>query len=92
MLSTPFELHPGLKVDLPSSSSQEVKKEPDNVKIVLTKTGRIFFNGKKVDINRLNKNFSKIKNKKTLVIIEADRFAYHGTVVSIMDIAKKKTV
>ena len=89
MLSTSFELHPGLKVNLPESSTKEVKKEPESLKVVLTKTGTIYLNGKKVDVITLRKKFASVKNKKTLVVIEADKFSYHGTVVSIMDIAKQ---
>ena len=89
MLSTSFELHPGLKVNLPESSTKEVKREPASLKVVLTKTGTIYLNGKKVNVKTLQKKFSNVKNKKTLVVIEADKFSYHGTVVSIMDIAKQ---
>ena len=89
MLSTSFEIHPGLKVNLPETSSKELDKKPKNVKIVISKSGKIYFNNKKVDINSLSKNFQKIKNKKTLVVIEADKLAYHGTVVTVMDLAKR---
>ena len=89
MLSTSFELHPGLKVNLPETSTKEVKKEPESLKVVLTKTGTIYLNGKKVNVKTLQKKFATVKNKKTLVVIEADKFSYHGTVVSIMDIAKQ---
>ncbi len=89
MLSTSFELHPGLKVNLPETSTKEVKKEPESLKVVLTKTGTIYLNGKKVNVKTLQKKFASVKNKKTLVVIEADKFSYHGTVVSIMDIAKQ---
>ncbi len=89
MLSTSFEIHPGLKVNLPDSSTKELDKKPQNIKVVITKAGKIYFNGKKVNINTLNKKFAAIKNKKILIVIEADRFSYHGTVVTVMDIAKK---
>ncbi len=88
MLSTTFEIRPGIKVNLPESSSKEIKKEPKNVKIIITKKEEIFFNGKKVDLNGLKNEFKKIKNKKILIIIEADKFSYHGVVVSVMDVAK----
>ena len=88
MLSTTFEINPGLKVNLPESSTKEVEKKPKNIKIVITKKGEIFFNNQKVDLNTLNKKFKQVKNKKTLIIIQADKYSYHGTVVSVMDIAK----
>ncbi len=89
MLSTSFEINPGIKVNLPETSSKELQKKPKNIKIVITKTGTIFFNNKKVNINSLNKRFKNIKNKKTLIVLEADKYSYHGTVVTVMDIAKK---
>ncbi len=88
MLSTTFEVNPGIKVNLPESSSKEIKKETKDIKIIITKSEHIYFNGKKVDLQQLKKEFAKIKNKKRLIIIEADKFSYHGVVVSVMDVAK----
>ncbi len=89
MLSTTFEINPGLKVDLPESSSKEIQKQKKEIKVVITKTGTIYFNGKPVDLKVLNYKFKNIKDKKTLIIIEADKFSYYGNVVSVMDIAKQ---
>jgi biopolymer transport protein ExbD len=89
MLSTTFEINPGLKVNLPESSSKEIQKQKKEIKIVVTKTGSIYYNGRPVDLNKLNNRFKNLKDKKTLVIIEADRFSFYGNVVSVMDIAKQ---
>ncbi len=89
MLSTTFEINPGIKVNLPESSSKEIQKQKKEVKIVITKTGTIYYNGKAVDLTKLKKEFQRIKDKKTLIIIEADRFSFYGNVVSVMDIAKQ---
>ncbi len=89
MVSTTFEVNTGLKVDLPTSSSKEIKKEPETINISVTKSGEIYYNGGKIDIVNLNAKFQNLKNKESLIIIKADKFSYHGTVVSIMDLAKK---
>ena len=88
MLASTFEINPGIKVNLPEGTTKELKKEPKSIKIYITKKEEIFLNGKRVDLNLLKKMLSKIKNKKSLIIIEADKFSYHGVVVSVMDIAK----
>ena len=88
MLSTTFEVNPGLKVNLPESSTKEVEKKPKNINIVITRKGEIFFNNQKVSLNTLDKRFKRVKNKNLLIIIKADKYSYHGTVVSVMDIAK----
>ena len=88
MLSTTFEVNPGIKVNLPESTSKEITKEPKEIKILITKSGKLYYNGKKITLSDLEKKFKNLKDKKKLIIIEADRYAYHGTVVTVMDIAK----
>ena len=88
MLSTTFEIKPGIKVNLPEGTTKEIKSEPKDIKIYITKKEEIYFNGKRVDLTKLKKELSKIRNKKKMVIIEADKFSYHGVVVSVMDVAK----
>ncbi len=88
MLSTTFEIKPGLKVDLPEGTTKEIKTEQKDLKIYITKKEEIYFNGKKVSLDTLKNELSKIQNKKKLIIIEADKFSYHGVVVSVMDVAK----
>ena len=90
MLSTTFEIKPGIKVDLPEGTTKEIKTEPNDLKIFITKKEEIFFNGKRVNLEKLKKELAKIKNKNKLIIIEADKFSYHGVVVSVMDVAKSQ--
>lgn len=88
MLSTTFEIKPGIKVNLPEGTTKELKKEPKDIKIFITKKEEIYFNGKRVSLDKLKKELTKIRDKKKLIIIEADKFSYHGVVVSVMDVAK----
>ena len=90
MLSTTFVTTPGIKINLPEASSKELKVQEKEVRIALTKKGRIYLNRKLVtldDVRKILKQKARI-NPKMLVIIQADEQVTHGKVVQIMDIAK----
>ena len=87
-LSTTFQVNPGIKVNLPEGTQKEIKTEPKDLKIYITRREEIYFNGKRVDLDTLKRELKKIKNKRRMIIIEADKFSYHGVVVSVMDVAK----
>lgn len=90
MLSTTFVTTPGIKINLPEASSKELKVQEKEVRIALTKSGKIYLNRKLVslgDVRNILKRKARI-NPKMLVIIQADEQVIHGKVVQIMDIAK----
>lgn len=90
MLSTTFVTTPGIKINLPEASSKELKVQEKEVRIALTKSGKIYLNRKLVslgDVRNILKQKARI-NPKMLVIIQADEQVIHGKVVQIMDIAK----
>jgi len=90
MLSTTFVTTPGIKINLPQASSKELKVQEKEVRIALTKKGKIYLNRKLVtldDVRKILKQKARI-NPKMLVIIQADAQVTHGKVVQIMDIAK----
>jgi len=90
MLSTTFVTTPGIKINLPEASSKELKVQEKEVRIALTRKGRIYLNRKLVtldDVSKTLKQKARI-NPKMLVIIQADEQVTHGKVVQIMDIAK----
>jgi len=90
MLSTTFVTTPGIKINLPEASSKELKVQEKEVRIALTKKGKIYLNRKLVtldDVRKILKQKARI-NPKMLVIIQADEQVTHGKVVQIMDIAK----
>ena len=90
MLSTTLSINPGIKVDLPRASAKQVKKKKTTVRIAIEASGRIYADGKKISLQKLNGIFSGLakKDPETLVIIEADKKVYHGVVVKVMDAAK----
>ncbi len=90
MLSTTFVTTPGIKINLPEASSKELKVQEKEVRVALTKEGKIYLNRKLVsldDVRKILKQKARI-NPKMLVIIQADAQVTHGKVVQIMDIAK----
>jgi biopolymer transport protein ExbD len=90
MLSTTFVTTPGIKINLPEASSKELKVQEKEVRVALTKKGKIYLNRKLVtldDVRKILKQKARI-NPKMLVIIQADAQVTHGKVVEIMDIAK----
>ncbi len=90
MLSTTFVTTPGIKINLPKASAKELKVQEKEVRIALTRSGKIYLNRKLVtvdDVRKILRQKARI-NPKMLVIIEADAQVIHGKVVQIMDIAK----
>ena len=90
MLSTTFVTTPGIKINLPEASSKELKVQEKEVRIALTRKGKVYLNRKLVtlnDVKKILKQKARI-NPKMLVIIQADAQVTHGKVVQIMDIAK----
>lgn len=90
MLSTTLSINPGIKVDLPKASAKQVKRKKTTIRVAIEPSGRIYADGKKVRLQKLDDIFSGLakKDPDTLVIIEADKKVYHGVVVKVMDAAK----
>lgn len=52
MVTTPM-LHNAIKIELPQGSSQEAKKEPEQMIVSIDNNGKVFFNNKEVSIDGL---------------------------------------
>lgn len=55
MVTTPM-LHNALKIELPQGSSQEAKKEPEQMTVSIDTNGVIFFNNKEVALDKLGES------------------------------------
>jgi biopolymer transport protein ExbD len=96
MLTTTFIGAPAIKVNLPTSSAKEISKERKEVKITITKDGKIYVDratggsGDPISLKELGKLLNKVAREKrdTMVIIRADENTTHGNVVAVMDLAK----
>ncbi len=91
MLSTSLSVNPGIKIDLPKASAEQVKKKKTTLRVAIATGGRIFLEGKKLNLEQLRDKFAAASKKSggdALVVIEADKKVYHGLVVKVMDAAK----
>jgi len=90
MVSTSFAtIRQGIKVDLPTTSTPQ-KKIEQNIIISITKDNKIYIGKTHVSEKKLVAILkSKLKGKRGLVIINADKMVRHGRVVEVMDLAKQ---
>ena len=90
-VSTTFKVFPGISVDLPGAESETIKEEKQSVTAILTETGEIFIDGKPIEADHLVDTLRTRQEESPvdMFILEADRTAQHGQVVTLMDAAKK---
>jgi biopolymer transport protein ExbD len=81
----------GLKVNLPKGAATDVTAHPTDLSVAVLADGRYVLAGNVVTQDELKAAFDKAKtaNPDTLVIVQADEGVSHGTVVAVMEMAKK---
>lgn len=85
MVSTTFQVQPGLEVNLPhSSTTAEVQSEP--WVITIQTNGNLYLDNDQVSLADLKE---QIVDTERGVILKADRQVPHGTVVSVLDQVKQ---
>ncbi len=91
MISSTFVVKPGLKVDLPEASVEEVPQEKGDIVVFVTKDNKVKIDDEFYSSAELYEKLSALKKEKpeAKLIIQADEEANHGTVVDIMDNAKR---
>jgi biopolymer transport protein ExbD len=90
MVTSTFLEQPGMKLELPSAKSAEVS-QVEKLVLYIGPDGEIVFNDQTValdDLEGVIKAAVPQAKEKTLVL-KADRTVQHGTVVAVMDIAKR---
>jgi len=90
MISTTFIEKPGLKIDLPDSSAQQLKQDDKEVQLYLTADGSIYFERQQITYAQLSQkltSFGGLTEKMTFMLM-ADKDALHGKVIQLMDLAK----
>jgi len=87
-------LNPGIKVDLPESSVEEIVQKEKEVTVSITKEGEVMVDSTAVNFAQLFDELKKItdKNPQAVVVIQADKNVTHGVVVKIMDIARSSGI
>ena len=90
MVTSTFLEQPGMKLELPSAKSAEVS-QVEKLVLYLGPGGEIMFNDRAVTLDDLLGVIEEAvpqAAEKTLVL-KADKTVQHGTVVAVMDIAKR---
>ncbi len=89
MVSAIYIVSQSLKVELPKTASSD---EPANTPLAvsITKDGVYLWNQKPIQESLLRAEFKKGKaaNKDASLVLSADREAFHGDVVHVIDMAK----
>ncbi len=90
ILSSRFIFQSVVAVNLPTSVTSEVEAQA-NHDVILTKSGLIFFDGRKVNREGLNfgLELALSKGRNPLVIIRADKGVPYNQVMKIMGLIKK---
>jgi biopolymer transport protein ExbD len=81
----------GLKVNLPKGGAADVTARSTDLSVAVLADGRFVLAGNVVSEDELRKSFddAKLKDPDTVVIVQADEGVPHGTVVQVMELAKK---
>lgn len=89
MVSAFYIVSQSLKVELPKTSSSDGAANTP-LSVTITKQGGVLFNEKPIEQSALREEFRKAKlaNKDASLVVSADREAYHGDVVTVIDQAK----
>ncbi len=89
MVSAVYIVSQSLKVELPKTATSD-QPASSPLAVTITKEGRYLFEKKPIDqaglVAAMKK--AKAKNVDASLVITADRLAYHGEVVHVIDLAK----
>lgn len=89
MVATPMIIQSAIKVKLPQAVKSE-QQDTKSVVITLTSERKIFISDKEVTVDTLVKELSlKLSKEDLIVVINADKGVSHGSVVQLLDAAKK---
>ncbi len=86
-------VHRGIPVDLPAAPSSIVNKE-DYLSISVTEEGKVFLNKIEVSLVELPDLLSQEKGRspEIKVFINADKKAYHGLVIKVLDAVRRSGI
>jgi biopolymer transport protein ExbD len=89
MVSAVYIVSQSLKVELPKTASSDAPTSTP-LSVTVTKEGEYLFNQKTIDETGLREEFRKAKaeNADASLVLTADRAAFHGDVVHVIDLAK----
>ena len=91
MVSTNFNEAPGIEVELPQASTEQIIQDAKDLEVWLTADSELFVEQEVVNKGELKQRISDALkgNPGILVIIKADEEVAHARVVEVMDIAQE---
>lgn len=89
IVTSSFVKESGIEVNRPQASNSVSQKEA-GIFIAITANNEIYIDKRMVDKERVQANLERLltEQSNTSVVIQADEFAFNGTVISVMDAAK----
>lgn len=90
MVSSTFLEQPGIKLELPEAQSAVVVDQKDYT-LFVDKSGKMYLNDDEVEMQNLESKIKAAlpKMKDSALVLKADQDVSHGTVVKVMDLAKR---
>lgn len=90
LLTASFITTPNLNVELPKASAKAAASESRDLMVVITREGKLQYEKEQVTPDQLMAKLKALYKERpeARILIQADRKAYHGIVVKVMDIAK----
>ena len=90
MLTSHFEIASGVRIRLPKVAQKVYNSEEMKVTVLIDRTGKIYYEGKKLTLSELKKKMEGLVERNGIVhlILQADQDTKHGRVVDVMDAAK----
>ena len=91
MISTTFIETPGLSVKLPESSAETIDREPQEIRIYLSREGEIHYKDKPISLDAFKAVLAEqgAAAAESTFLLLADKEARHGKVVTLMDLARE---
>jgi biopolymer transport protein ExbD/biopolymer transport protein TolR len=91
LLSTTFNVSPGIRLDLPEASSQKIRKEKKEITLSVDQSGVVYVDKDPVDPSSL---LSRLlvwahEDRDTTVLIKGDRNTGYGQMVDILGAVKQ---
>lgn len=91
LLTATYVKNPNLDISLPKASLDQATSHKKDIGIAVKKDGELRYENEDISLEKLEgillAEFAE--NEDTIVVIRADKEAYHGRVVEVMDLAKK---
>ncbi|MBI4062761.1 MAG: biopolymer transporter ExbD [Elusimicrobia bacterium] len=90
MVTAPLFMQPIMQIDLPLARTQE-GEEKENITVTISKEGKFALNQNEMpDIETLKTQLKRKLDRSMdrFVIVRADRAAFHGQVIAMMEMAK----